>query len=243
LRRGDARTWWRGCTACRRKLASVLAIAVVWLLARVWEPLGPSAGFVRNFLFVALLLGTLLGGFLLFLGSMEAFSVVSGSQGRCSWPFRDLMVVGGLTVWLGSTAPLASFPRRRSAGLDAAAIRLSQRPLGLGRTRIPRAGTRVHAAPGRRLVSVDADHHAARFDWRGARGGALPGHGHRGDSRSRIGHGKIGRAESALDPAPISMLETVINYKPEYITDEAGRRVNFRYDRGRGEFVAMNTAN
>ncbi len=31
--------------------------------------------------------------------------------------------------------------------------------------------------------------------------------------------GKIGRVESALDPAPISMVETVINYVPEYKTD------------------------
>ncbi|MFW6164064.1 MAG: efflux RND transporter permease subunit, partial [Planctomycetota bacterium] len=30
--------------------------------------------------------------------------------------------------------------------------------------------------------------------------------------------GKIGRVESPLDPAPISMVETVISYKPEYIT-------------------------
>jgi len=49
--------------------------------------------------------------------------------------------------------------------------------------------------------------------------------------------GKIGRAETALDPAPISMIETVITYKPEYVTDLAGRRVLFRYDRDRGEFV------
>jgi hypothetical protein len=49
--------------------------------------------------------------------------------------------------------------------------------------------------------------------------------------------GKIGRAESALDPAPVSMLETLIHYHPEYISDEAGRRVNFRYDRQRGEFA------
>jgi copper/silver efflux system protein len=34
--------------------------------------------------------------------------------------------------------------------------------------------------------------------------------------------GKLGRAESALDPAPISMIETVIHYKPEYALDEAG---------------------
>jgi Cu(I)/Ag(I) efflux system membrane protein CusA/SilA len=33
------------------------------------------------------------------------------------------------------------------------------------------------------------------------------------------------------------MIETVINYKPQYITDEAGRRVNFRYDDSSQEFV------
>jgi Cu(I)/Ag(I) efflux system membrane protein CusA/SilA len=49
--------------------------------------------------------------------------------------------------------------------------------------------------------------------------------------------GKIGRAESALDPAPVGMIETVINYKDEYVTDKNGRRVNFKYDRRKGEFV------
>jgi Cu(I)/Ag(I) efflux system membrane protein CusA/SilA len=43
--------------------------------------------------------------------------------------------------------------------------------------------------------------------------------------------------DSALDPAPISMIETVINYKSEYVEDESGRRLLFRYDRGKGEFV------
>jgi Cu(I)/Ag(I) efflux system membrane protein CusA/SilA len=38
--------------------------------------------------------------------------------------------------------------------------------------------------------------------------------------------GKIGRVESALDPAPISMIETIINFIPEYKTDpETGHRV------------------
>jgi Cu(I)/Ag(I) efflux system membrane protein CusA/SilA len=49
--------------------------------------------------------------------------------------------------------------------------------------------------------------------------------------------GKIGRVESPLDPAPISMIETVINYKPEYITDKDGHRLRFRYDKGKGEFI------
>ncbi len=38
--------------------------------------------------------------------------------------------------------------------------------------------------------------------------------------------GKIGRVESALDPAPLSMVETVVNYLPEYKIDPlTGQRV------------------
>jgi len=40
--------------------------------------------------------------------------------------------------------------------------------------------------------------------------------------------GKLGRTNSALDPAPISMYENVIQYKSEYKTDENGRRIRFR---------------
>ena len=49
--------------------------------------------------------------------------------------------------------------------------------------------------------------------------------------------GKLGRVDSPLDPAPVSMIETVINYKSEYITDEQGRRLRFKYDRARGQYV------
>jgi len=49
--------------------------------------------------------------------------------------------------------------------------------------------------------------------------------------------GKIGRVESALDPAPVSMVETVISYKPEYVTDKDGRRIHFRYGEEAGQFV------
>lgn len=42
--------------------------------------------------------------------------------------------------------------------------------------------------------------------------------------------GKMGRAETALDPAPISMYENIINYKPEYAIDANGNRQRFRTD-------------
>lgn len=43
--------------------------------------------------------------------------------------------------------------------------------------------------------------------------------------------GKMGRVESALDPAPISMYENVVNYKPEFILNENGHRMRFKVDK------------
>mgnify|MGYP003112784650 FL=1 len=40
--------------------------------------------------------------------------------------------------------------------------------------------------------------------------------------------GKLGRIESALDPAPISMYETIINYKSEFILTENGKPMAFK---------------
>ncbi|KAA3630016.1 MAG: AcrB/AcrD/AcrF family protein [Bacteroidetes bacterium] len=48
--------------------------------------------------------------------------------------------------------------------------------------------------------------------------------------------GKLGRVESALDPAPISMYENVILYKSEYKTDEKGHRARFKVDKD-GNFI------
>lgn len=44
--------------------------------------------------------------------------------------------------------------------------------------------------------------------------------------------GKWGRVSSALDPAPVQMFETIINYKSEYLLDENGKRV-----RNNGKYV------
>ena len=40
--------------------------------------------------------------------------------------------------------------------------------------------------------------------------------------------GKWGRVNSALDPAPVQMFENTINYRPEYIIGEDGKRARFR---------------
>ncbi|HLN55837.1 MAG TPA: efflux RND transporter permease subunit, partial [Bacteroidales bacterium] len=56
-----------------------------------------------------------------------------------------------------------------------------------------------------------------------------------------IAVGKWGRVNSALDPAPVQMFENTINYRPEYILDENGRRMQFRVDR-KGNFVLTDSS-
>ncbi|MCX6253099.1 MAG: efflux RND transporter permease subunit [Bacteroidia bacterium] len=51
--------------------------------------------------------------------------------------------------------------------------------------------------------------------------------------------GKWGRVNSALDPAPIQMFENTINYRPEYVLDENGHRMQFKVDKD-GRFILKN---
>ncbi|MGQ3676924.1 efflux RND transporter permease subunit [Tenacibaculum discolor] len=51
--------------------------------------------------------------------------------------------------------------------------------------------------------------------------------------------GKAGRTDSALDPAPLSMYENVINYKPEYALNSDGERQRYRVNE-EGLFLLKN---
>ena len=51
--------------------------------------------------------------------------------------------------------------------------------------------------------------------------------------------GKWGRANSALDPAPAQMFENTINYRPEYILNEDGKRERFKVNR-KGKYLLRN---
>jgi len=59
--------------------------------------------------------------------------------------------------------------------------------------------------------------------------------------------GKAGRIESALDPAPLSMYENIIIYKPEYKLHEDGKRLKFKvndadlFETKTGQFIPSGT--
>jgi Cu(I)/Ag(I) efflux system membrane protein CusA/SilA len=55
--------------------------------------------------------------------------------------------------------------------------------------------------------------------------------------------GKLGRADTSLDPAPISMFENIINYKSEYMLDHNGKPLRFRFDSKANEFAKDKSGN
>ncbi len=209
-------------------IANALAVVLVGIiLASHWLPLGSDKGLVRNLVFVALLIGGLLLFFRLF---QRVYPVILGWCLRHKIAFLSIpgaLVVIGLMVWLGFARVLFFVPEGlRSNRLWYAGVHSFP---GLGKEFMPPLDegsflymptTMPHASIGECLDVLQKQDIAFN---------SIP------EIESVVG--KIGRVESPLDPAPISMVETVINYKPEYITDKDGHRIRFRYDKKTGTFV------
>ena len=207
------------------------------ILTRSWLPLGPERGIVRNFIFVAILIGGLLVFFRL-------FEQVYGRILRWCLAHKTLFLAmptvcchpGGMR--LVGIRPCFFFCARNSIGVGIEPQRVRESSVwtgasemfpGLGKEFMPTLDegsflymptTMPHASIGEALDVIQKLDMATT---------AIP------EIDSVVG--KLGRAETPLDPAPISMIETVINYKPEYITDKDGHRINFRFDQSTGRFA------
>jgi len=209
--------------------ANGIAVLIVGLiLTDHWLPLGPEKGFVRNIAFVTLLLGGLLAFFQIFqrymyepllrwcLANKGLFLIIPG-----------LMVMLGACVWLGFDRVFGVVPTpiRNSSPWKAVASTFP----GLGKEFMPPLDegsflfmptTMPHASIGEAMDVLQLQDRLIM---------SIP------EVESAVG--KIGRVDSPLDPAPISMIETIITYKSEYVTDKDGHRKKFRYDDAAEEFV------
>ena len=236
-------------SAVRDRLAPAIRKVVPWLtnvavvvlvgllLSRYWEPLGPQRGLLRNFVFVAVLIGLLLGFFWLFRLAYPRILRWALAHKVIFLSFVAAVMLFGVTTWLGMERVFGWVPgAAERVGISEETtrstsfwIRGNEEFPGLGKEFMPALDegsflymptTMVHASIGE-AVDVLAKQDMA----------------FRNVPEIDTVAGKIGRVESPLDPAPISMVETVINYKPEYITDRDGRRVKFRYDKAQGRYA------
>jgi len=208
-------------------LANVITIVAVTLgLTRYWMPLGPEFSLTGNLGFVIAAVAVLMGGFWLFSVSYRSL---------LAWCLRHrvlflganlLFVFGGFTAWQGADSTLRWVPP--SIRDSSMMTELERAFPGLESDFMPpfdegsflfMPTTTPHASIGasrRMLQHIDAAI------------AAIP------EVTDAVG--KLGRADSPLDPAPISMFETVINYRSEYRMDASGHVGRYQVDAS-GEFV------
>ena len=220
------------------RAANVVGVLVVGvLLTEHWLPLGPQRGLWRNLVFVGVVIGGLQGLYYLIerryarmlrwcLAHKAAFLAVPAA-----------IVVTGYTAWLGFDRLFGFVPAGLGKVWPAAERVLRQsRPWSLAVHAMPGFGKEFmppldegsflymptampHASIGEAMDIISKQDMALR---------AIP------EVDTVVG--KIGRSASALDPAPVNMVETVITYKPEYATGKDGRLLLFRYDRRNRDF-------
>jgi Cu(I)/Ag(I) efflux system membrane protein CusA/SilA len=216
----------------RRILTGIFLAVITLLLSVRWAPLGVGRGSAANLLFVIFIVGIILGFFMLlrriyvpalrfFLRKKSLLFVPAGA-----------IVVLGLMVWLGARPILFFIPDQAFSWKPLTA--LSHAFPGMPKQFMPPLDegsylymptTMPHASLGE-VKSIIQRQDAAIA--------------HIPEVTSVVG--KLGRVESPLDPAPLSMIETMIEIAPEYRRDSTGNIGRYARDDA-GEFLRDDAGN
>ena len=241
-------------------------VLVTILLTKDWLPLGPEKGLTRNLAFVVALIGGLLFFFQIFERYLYVPILRWCLAHKLLFLSIPMVIVFlGIMVWHGPAMILDRIPQEYEAqdlseekraelsGLQHYKYELAgfrKRPWqgdvengslvsklhwtiakswnGLGKEFMPPLdeGSYLYMPTTMPHASIGEVLDVIRFQDKAIM--AIP------EVKSVVG--KLGRVESPLDPAPVSMIETVINYHPEYITNKDGSRKLFRYDEENEQF-------
>lgn len=211
-------------TRFREEIARMFPWAVVFLVTLLltyhWLPLGPSAGSFKNFVFVVAVTGGLLGIFQVYRLAYAPVLRWCLSHKAAFLSIPLCLIFLGAMIWQGFETFFGWLPQVvRETRLVAAVERSFPGP---GREFMPPLdeGSYFYMPTVMPHASI-----AEAYDILQKQDIAISGIP---EVESVVG--KLGRVESPLDPAPISMFETVIQYRSEYLADRSGNRLRFRFD-------------
>ena len=180
----------------------VSALAIVFLLAEYWRPLGVDKSIFWNLIFVSIICFGLLGVFTLFRNYYTRI---------LRWCLENKI----LFLSLPTAIVIAGFFIMKNTGKEFMPS-LNEGSFLLMPTSMPHSGV----AENKRVLQ--------QLDMAVA---SIP------EIETVVG--KAGRTESALDPAPLSMYENIIQYKPEYMLNKNGERQRYKVN-DEGEYVLKN---
>ena len=197
----------------------ITVIAVTVGLALYWMPLGPGFSEASNLGFVAVMVAGSMVGFWLFSAAYRPILAWCLRHRVVFLAANVVFVLGGVIAWRGAGAVLGEASTYASLEETFPGLEDDFMPPFDEGSFLFMPTTTPHASIGQAremLQHIDA-------------------------SIAQIPEvtdvvGKLGRAETPLDPAPISMFETVVNYHSEYRMDEAGHVGRYAVDDS-GQFV------
>ena len=185
----------------------ISALAIVFLLAEYWRPLGVDKSILLNLIFVSIICFGLLGVFVLF---QHYYSKI------LKWALENRL----LFLTIPTTLLIFGFYIMKHTGKEFMPS-LNEGSFLLMPTSMPHSGVEENKRVLQQLDMAVA---------------SIP------EIQTVVG--KAGRTESALDPAPLSMYENVIQYKPEYMLNAKGERQRYKvnknglFELNDGRFIA-----
>jgi len=204
----------------------ITVLVVLYFLSKEWMPLGANNSLLINYLFVSFIIAVVLG---ILMGVIRYYSNILNWCLTNKWKFLSLPIIIvflGIMIWQGFDTIFGFVPKgwqsskayQSASGVFPGIGKEFMPPLDEGSfllmpTTMPHSGIEenleVIRLLDKKVNSIPEVENVA---------------------------GKWGRVNSALDPAPVSMYENVINYKSEYIVDEDGYRIRFKVNK-EGAFV------
>lgn len=211
----------------------ITLLVVLILLASEWLPVGVDRSLFINILFLALVITLVLGLFRLFLHYYPRLLTWCLNHKRIFLIIPAFLLLLGLNIWMG----FGSIFGFVANGFDKMNVNIRTTSLwsslhhafpGLGREFMPALDEGSFLLMPTTMPHTGIEYNLKVLQELDRRVDAIP--------EVEMVVGKAGRAESPLDPAPMTMFENVIIYKSEYKTDMDGRRIRFKVDND-GEFV------
>ncbi|MDP6340179.1 MAG: efflux RND transporter permease subunit [Candidatus Marinimicrobia bacterium] len=192
----------------------VIIIGVI-ILAITWMPLGLQKGFFLNIIFAAVIIAIIMGVVTAFTRVYPKMLVWALNHKLKALSLPAFVTIFGLVVWLGFDSFTGWMPKMIRSSRPVTALHHAYP--GLGKEFMPPLDegsflymptTMPHAGM---EESIDVLQILDKALY------SVP------EVESVVG--KIGRVDSPLDPAPLSMVETIVAYKPEYSIDANGKSI------------------
>ncbi|MDT8346254.1 MAG: efflux RND transporter permease subunit [Flavobacteriaceae bacterium] len=213
----------------------LLLFYISFLLAKYWMPFGIEYSLLLNFLFVLVIVLSIIGSYKMLIVYYEPMLRYFLQKKKYLFGLASGLVFLGLLFWLGFArvfSPLQAVSNQLGFNIEDSSVwqGMEHALPGMGKEFMPALDEGSFL-----LMPTSMPHSGVAFNKNALQQldvsvAQIP------EVKEVVG--KAGRVESALDPAPLSMFENIIHYKSEYISDANGRPMRFKTDK-KGRFITQ----